>query len=608
MFRRLVVTLLVACALLMAGAGDVFAQGKPPESFTKAYPGPDLAAIDTMLDGIAASAAPCRDALCVKTDCRVTNRLHQNLFLLQGELLADQEWLGKARALVTAHFNQMTSESGRKKAFLDGTITATLNMQVWLTDAAKILSGAADLKGTLEGLSGADTNTVGRFIDVATDELGVIADIVDITDASKQALTGTGVDLPPAFSNTEQLGQTANDIKNIIKAAKELKSMSNAALRAAEISKIRGSVGQILVRVGTIISERQIEDTKQLMEEYKAALKAEGIASDAALAEINRLSALMERVGAMAAKAGRTAQAVGQCLKSCTGALELLRNPPVDFTVKPPTGLEQVKDYQPYLRALEYYQKRVNELRATITDLARKFSASKIAPEDPDAPAICKTIAPDVENDPLAGLTPPVLEFPELPIMPERFCSIQESIAFDRQVLDPIQKRIKEVYDLAARYDTELTLRLLPIKNEINAAEPGASKTPRIIELQRRKAIIDAAVAAFAPDWKRAQDMLSASGDASDAYRKIKVVDSCDAPAPVEITIPEVPDSFCTEEDRAAMLGKLDEQWKAVRAYNQKWRDYVLELINRRAVADKTLAAELTKKLADAREITRRMK
>jgi hypothetical protein len=583
--------------------------------FFKAYAKPDLQTIEEAIHKFRGYSNLCRDALCIETDCLRTNDAHQKLLLLMGELSALEAWQAKAYQTLMEHMNQLDSEKERKKAHRDY-IDAIRKFQVAMHETANAITNLTDVIGWVqEGMS--SPTSLPPKLQFAIDATNQALNAISLLNTTRSQVLGIWPDapLPDWFQTGGTVYQIVSEVKNLLDAAL-------AASKAAHLpedfwaEKRRYSILQLAAKILMIFSDRSIGQTQKLVDQYERLIQIEHRFNLTFRTEVDRLAALRTATSATRGKAADAARDFGLCLKSCSAG-EVLRNPnPEDDpdwkklfnTSYNSANFSETKSH--YLHYLRYYQARLKLLTRQVLTAHAGVSVKSVDPQDPAAPEKCRQLvspSPGGDDDLAAGLERPAVQFPKL-TLPARFCSEQERIDYDAKTLKPALDAASKVWRAAAHYDSELSIRLDKVKNTLAVLQPDSdpnadatpSDPPKVGGLKRQREKLKQLRADFAPDLEKAKTETSTFNEISAAFLKL-TPEACEDITPLNIMIPSLPEIFCSEQERAGMMAKLEDILKMVRKHKEARRNYKQGLYARHAAEkDRIIKASLEKEIADA--------
>jgi len=598
------------------------------EEFLGAFP--VLLEVKKAAERATSASAECRAAVCLKVDCERTHNLSQRLYLLHGEMLATQEWLTKARRLAMEHYNQLKGESDRKAVYRD-ILQSMLSLQSILTEGGKALLTAADLKGFLDSLIKGDLNIKEAFknpaltkhyLDKAADAtLDISSQLANLHGAANQAaehfekfkeVLPLPLDEHPYLDMSETLVGGANDAKSLLQGIRGAREAFVSAEKLAQLnpkdmeriwkeeyrpqlSKAATSLGQLAGKVLLVFSQKEIEKTQSLIDQYEALIAAEASTVHQAWLAARQFKDHFDALSAAIRAVSIAAAETSECTKSCPYQPPL-RNPPVSFVGK--DGKEQ------YLPAMQYYAKRVAQLNGEIVNLTAGLSPRPVDPAAADAPESCRQLASTRDPDPLADLKTPVIDMPPYPDIPARFCSIEEKTSYDKIVLTPAHKRAKKTFDDVVHYSRQIGIRLDKVKNAIDEIHSAAVEKPaQLAALERQRAFLARKDTEFASTYQSTALKFEEFVRLLGVYKDTKV-EKCEAPEPLDPNYPHPPSTFCSEEEKLAMVAKFEAILERAGKQVSDWVGYSQELSRRiRATEDNILLVSLNKELAEAKPV-----
>jgi hypothetical protein len=487
-------------------------------------------------------------------------------------------------------------------------------LQQFYHELANALLNVADiLKGVEDGVSfnKAFSVSLGTLHEMA----GQILNAIGLLEQTRLYILRIWPEapLPDWFQTSGTAYQIAADVKNVTAALSQLGVWSDTD----NLLKLRYSASQLAAKLLALVSARSIDQMQSLVDQYERLIEVERGFAVSFDVEVQRLVSLQERTAATRERVLAAARATEECLKSCSAG-EVLRNPNLEddpewlkqlktsyeglrYSISRESFYKYTETVTHFLPALRYYRDRTKFLTRQVLTAHAGFSVSLIDPQDPAAPEKCRQLASPADPDVMQGLMPPKGEFPDLVVLPARFCSVQEKLDYDRIVLKPVVEKAGKLYREYSHYDSELGIRLQKVNNSralLHMEDP--SQALQLARLDRQREDLEQLRNEFEPAWKKARDTQPKFTALDKAYVDLPVLE-CGPPTPINIFMPELPEPFCSEKERDEFIAKVSTVLAEVKKHSAARRAYMSELQSRRSVTpDQTLKASLTKEINEA--------
>lgn len=551
-------------------------------------PVPDFVDIYLRMDIIIGQSAACANTVCYRTDCAATSQLRSSLDVLVARLEREVYWLHANLDAIRANQKQLindNAEHGRQVNWLRYAAT----VQKALGDTGEIAlnllsvnSYATDFESLYNSIpaAGPSADQLKRLlglVDLTLESVGAAASGFSAVNGTVGALRDEGgVPVPQSLEDFSTQFQGLLDIAGALKSgAKAFEEYSTAAstwefIKSNEsLASAFGALGQLTGKILIPYAKQAEQDMQDLIDQAQASADAEMLAAQRSYVEEQALNPVLDQAIAALDHAKLAAAAVGNCLRRCS---------PPPTRVQLPTEPDFVgPDGKPhYGDALRAYLTTIASALADVSAADARYAVSRIASDDPDAPAECKALPPVSEPNPFADEPLPVLDYPPLPDIPSRFCSIQESLDFDANVLEPRLSRAAASSAAASHYSHELNNKIQLVKNQI-ASVPADYLQRRLDELTQQAAGFDKVFAAASLKQEQ-YDRLSALYVATP-------VQECTAPPPLDLSYPHLPDTYCSTDEQAAMKAELDKVADRARKQVVDWVTYAGELDRRSATS-----------------------